>query len=124
MSFQVRIGDVVAAGSLLNGGRWTRDPRVLAVQRFAAQRVCGRCNNLDAIDLRSRPGRWFSLTPMEMGMLRRFASVGTNKGRTVVDAVGVLRRAARQDYLGRIGPAVLLGRTLADEMTAKITAVA
>ncbi|MGY2735576.1 hypothetical protein [Sphingomonas sp. UYP23] len=97
---------------------------MIKIQRFNAQRICGRCNNLDSIDPASRPGRWFSLTPVEMGMLRRFAGSDSNRGKTVTEVVGLLRGAARHDYLRRIGPAVLVGRALADEMTAAAAAAA
>jgi len=93
-----------------------RDIRVIAVQRFASERICGHCNNLDSIHSRSRPGHWFSLSPMEMRFVRRFAGSTANRGATVIEALCFQRRAAGRDYAERIGPAVLIGRTLADEM--------
>lgn len=109
----------VRAHRVLSSSFWRRDPRVLAAVRFPDAFVCRRCNSLDAVDLQSRPSRWFSLAPVEMQRVRRLAGTRVNRGRSTKAALGQVRLEALSAHRGELREAVRVGHVLVEEYEAR-----
>lgn len=102
--------------------RWQwPDDRIRSVWRFEPVNICPQCNAIDACDLDSRPGPYFSLSPSEMQNVRQAVGNRANQGDVFRRELREVRRKATPDYLSRLQKASVFGVDLALEWIAKET---
>lgn len=97
---------------------WPFDKRVIQALRFRETYICELCNTIDVLSLATRPGFFFSLSPVEIREIRAAAGHADNEGAEFATALQTVRSREASDYLARERHATELGRQLAGEWLA------
>lgn len=86
--------------------------------RFRKTEICSLYNQLDVLNLEPKPRRNFSLSAVEMRLVRAVAGHFDNVGPGVAEALSHVRRLATPDYERRLALALDLGVVYAREWMA------
>lgn len=89
---------------------WVGLPATVAILRFTETPICRSCNEIDGLLLASKPGPHFSLSPEELGRIRKLAGHSDNKGSLFDAALRQVRVEATADYRARYTKAASLGQ--------------